>query len=162
MDLIVAVDNNWGIGYKGDLLCSLPSDMKHFKNMTVGKTIVMGRKTLESFPGKKPLKDRRNIVFSKSLKSDENMVVVGGLDDLKNIELKNCFVVGGENIYRLLLPYTKYAYITKIDKAFTADTFFPNLDEMENWEVAEELDTIFENGIFARILKYENRDVKSL
>ena len=73
MDLIVAVDRNWGIGYKNKLLCSLPSDMKHFVKTTTGKTVIMGRKTLESFPNGKPLKNRQNIVFSKTAKGIEDL-----------------------------------------------------------------------------------------
>jgi dihydrofolate reductase len=164
LDLIVAVDRNWGIGYKNKLLCSLPSDMKHFVKTTTGKTVIMGRKTLESFPNGKPLKNRQNIVFSKTAKGIEDLFLVNSIDDFKTKieDLDNSFVIGGSAIYKLLLPYCNHAFITKIDEEFKADAYFPNLDEMDNWEITEELGTIYENGIFASILKYKNAEVKSL
>ena len=140
MNLIVAVDKNWAIGLKGDLLVSIPQDMKFFRETTKGKVVAMGRKTLESFPNGLPLKNRVNVVLT----SDKNYngrgaVLVHSIEDmvkeLQKYNEEDIFVIGGETIYRQLLPYCKKAYITKIDHAYHADTFFPNLDEMEEWEV---------------------------
>lgn len=140
MNLIVAVDKNWAIGLKNKLLVSIPADMKFFRETTMGKVVVMGRKTLESFPGGQPLKKRTNIVLT----SDKNYqvkdaIVVNSiealLEELKNYDEEEIYVIGGESIYRQLLPYCKLAHVTKIDHAYEADTYFPNLDEMEDWEV---------------------------
>lgn len=140
MNLIVAVDKNWAIGLKNKLLVSIPADMKFFRETTMGKVVVMGRKTLESFPGGQPLKKRTNIVLT----SDKNYQVKDAivvntmealLEELKNYDEEEIYVIGGESIYRQLLPYCKLAHVTKIDHAYEADTYFPNLDEMEDWEV---------------------------
>ena len=145
MNLIVAVDKNWAIGMNNKLLVSIPQDMKFFRETTKGKVVAMGRKTLESFPGGQPLKNRVNVVLT----SDKNYQVKGTVvvhtieemvEELKKYEDEEIFVIGGESIYRQLLPYCKTAYITKIDHAYQADTFFPNLDELEDWEMTEEGD----------------------
>ena len=140
MNLIVAVDKNWAIGLNGDLLVSIPQDMKFFRETTKGKVVAMGRKTLESFPNGLPLKNRVNVVLT----SDKNYngrgaVLVHSIEDmvkeLQKYNEEDIFVIGGETIYRQLLPYCKKAYITKIDHAYHADTFFPNLDEDPEWEM---------------------------
>ena len=140
MNLIVAVDKNWAIGKDNKLLVSIPQDMKFFRETTMGKVVVMGRKTLESFPGGQPLKKRTNIVLTrdKNYKVKDAIVVHGVeelLEELKNYDEKEIYVIGGESIYRALLPYWKLAHVTKIDHAYEADTYFPNLDEMEDWKV---------------------------
>ena len=140
MNLIVAVDKNWAIGKDNKLLVSIPQDMKFFRETTMDKVVVMGRKTLESFPGGQPLKKRTNIVLTrdKNYKVKDAIVVHGVeelLEELKNYDEKEIYVIGGESIYRALLPYCKVAHVTKIDHAYEADTYFPNLDEMEEWEV---------------------------
>lgn len=138
MNLIVAVDKNWAIGLGNKLLVSIPADMKFFRETTGGKVVVMGRKTLESFPGGQPLKKRTNIVMTKNNHfAPKDAVVVhdveGLLDELKAYQPEDVFVIGGESIYRLLLPYCDTAYVTKIDHAYHADTYFPNLDEDPEW-----------------------------
>ena len=140
MNLIVAVDKNWAIGKDNKLLVSIPQDMKFFRETTMGKAVVMGRKTLESFPGGQPLKKRTNIVLTrdKNYKVKDAIVVHGVeelLEELKNYDEKEIYVIGGESIYRALLPYCKVAHVTKIDHAYEADTYFPNLDELEDWKV---------------------------
>lgn len=129
MNLIVAVDKNWAIGLHNKLLVSIPADMKFFRETTMGKVVVMGRKTLESFPGGQPLKKRTNIVLT----SDQNYkvkdaVVVNSvealLEELRQYNDEDIYVIGGESIYRQLLPYCKVAHITKIDHAYEADTYF--------------------------------------
>lgn len=142
MNLIVAVDKNWAIGYQNQLLVSIPSDMKFFREKTMGKVVVMGRKTLESFPNGMPLKNRVNIVLTKNETyqvKDAVMVhtVEQLMEELKQYSSEDIFVIGGESIYRLLLPYCDTAYVTKIDHAFQADTYFPNLDQEDDWKMVE-------------------------
>ncbi|MGN1267784.1 MAG: dihydrofolate reductase [Dorea sp.] len=142
MNLIVAVDKNWAIGLGNQLLVSIPQDMKFFRETTKGKVVAMGRKTLESFPGGQPLKNRVNIVLTtdKNYKT-KGIVLVHSIEDmveeLKKYDEEDIYVIGGETIYRQLLPYCKKAYITKIDHAYHADTFFPNLDEDPEWEMTQ-------------------------
>ena len=142
MKLIVAVDSNWGIGLRNALLVHIPSDMKFFRSETMGKTIIMGRKTLESFPGGLPLKNRVNIVITrdKNYKVKDAVVVHSieeALEEAKKYSQEDVYVIGGDSIYKQMLPYCTKAHVTKIDFAYEADTFFPNLDEDEQWEVTE-------------------------
>ena len=143
MKAIVAADNKWGIGYQNKMLVSIPSDMKFFRQTTTGKVVVMGRKTLESFPNGLPLKNRVNIVLTKNRNYDvKGAVIVHSekelLEELKKYNSDDIFVIGGESIYRMMLPYLDLIYVTKIDRTFQADTFFPDLDAMEEWEMTEE------------------------
>ena len=158
MNLIVAVDKNWAIGLGNKLLVSIPADMKFFRQTTTGKVAVMGRKTLESFPGGQPLKNRTNIVITRdaNYKVKDGIVVSTieeALEELKKYNDEDIFVIGGESIYRQMLPYCKTAFVTKIDHAYDADTFFPNLDEMEDWKLTgiSEEQTYFDlEYVFAR------------
>lgn len=142
MNLIVAVDKNWAIGLGNKLLVSIPQDMKYFRDTTKGKVVAMGRKTLESFPGGQPLKNRENIVLTtdKEYKVNDAKVVhtiEEMLEKLKEYPSEDIFVIGGETVYRQLLPYCDKAYITKIDHAYDADTHFPNLDEDPDWQLTK-------------------------
>lgn len=142
MNLIVAADKNWAIGMNNKIMWSIPADMKFFREKTTGHVVVMGRKTLESFPGGQPLKKRTNIVLTqnKNYKVKDVIVVHSKeelLEELKKYEDKEIYVIGGGSIYRMLLPYCDTAYVTKIDHAYQADTWFPNLDEMEEWKMTE-------------------------
>ena len=143
MNLIAAVDKNWAIGYQNKLLTSIPEDIKFFRQTTTGKVVVMGRKTLESFPGKNPLKNRTNIVLTKNPSYQaEGAIVVHNEDELreelKKYDSEDIFVIGGESIYRQFLDECDKAYITKIEYAYTADAYFPNLDEKEEWKITAE------------------------
>lgn len=143
MKAIVAVDQNWGIGCKGKLLVSIPADMKFFRSTTLGKVVVMGRKTLESFPNGAPLKDRVNIVLTKNTNFEkQGVVVVHSVEELheelKKYNSDDVYVIGGAAIYSQLIDECDTAYVTKIDYTYEADAYFPNLDEKENWEVAVE------------------------
>ena len=143
MKAILAADKNWGIGYNNHLLVSIPSDMKFFRQTTTGKVVVMGRKTLESFPNGMPLKNRTNIVLSGNQNYQvKDAVIVHSedelMEELKKYNTDDIYVIGGESVYRMMLPYCDTDYVTKIDRAFQADTFFPNLDEMDEWEITEE------------------------
>lgn len=140
MNLIVAVDKNWAIGLNNKLLVSIPADMKFFRETTMGKVVVMGRKTLESFPGGQPLKKRTNIVLTRDKNYQvKDAIVVNTveslLEELQKYDSEEIYVIGGESIYRQLLPYCDLAHVTKIDHAYEADTYFPNLDEMEDWKI---------------------------
>lgn len=142
MNLIAAVDKNWGIGLKNRLLVSIPDDMKFFRQTTTGKVVVMGRKTLESFPGGKPLKNRVNVVLTSDPDYQvKDAVVVHSLDELhaelKKYPSEDIYVIGGESIYRQLLDNCDTAYITRWDFAYDADAHLPNLDERDDWRLAE-------------------------
>ena len=143
MKAILAADKNWGIGYNNHLLVSIPSDMKFFRQTTTGKVVVMGRKTLESFPNGMPLKNRTNIVLSGNQNYQvKDAVVVHSedelMEELEKYDTDDIFVIGGESVYRMMLPHCDNVYVTKIDRAFQADTFFPDLDEMDEWVMTEE------------------------
>lgn len=164
MDLIVAVDNNWAIGKDNDLLIHIKEDLIRFKEITLGSAIVMGKRTLLSFKDGKPLKGRTNIVLCFPDEECEGDVVVvhsikEALDEAKKHE--KSFVVGGESVYRQFLPYCEKAYITKIDHEFDADRFFPNLDELKNWEVIERGKSNKENDLEFSYLIYKNSDIKA-
>ena len=142
MNLIVAVDKNWAIGLGNKLLVSIPQDMKFFRETTKGKVVAMGRKTLESFPGGQPLKNRVNVVLTTDKSYSTNGIVLVHsleemLDELKRYPSEDIYVIGGETIYRQLLPHCDRAYITRIDHANDADTYFPNLDEDPQWEMTK-------------------------
>ena len=145
MNIIVAADKNWAIGKNNKLLVSIPQDMKFFRETTTGKVVVMGRKTLESFPGGQPLKKRVNIVLTSDKNYHVNVAdIVHSIDalleELKKYPAEDIYVIGGESIYRQLLPYCDKAYVTKIEHAYDADTFFPNLDEDPQWRMTKTSD----------------------
>lgn len=140
MNLIAAVDKNWAIGNKNQLLVRIPADQKFFRETTTGKVVVMGRKTLESFPNGLPLKNRTNIVLTHD--ADYRVggaIVVHSMDELhtelEKYDSGEIYVIGGETIYRQLLDECDVAHITKIDFAYDADAYFPNLDERDDWRV---------------------------
>ena len=145
MKLIVAVDKNWAIGKDNRMMWSIPADMKFFRDTTKGNVVIMGRKTLESFPQGQPLKNRVNIVITK--KKDykvKGAVIVHSVEEAARAaktEAKKCngdiFVIGGESIYRAMLDYCDTAFVTKIDHAYDADTYFPNLDTDGGWEMTK-------------------------
>ncbi len=142
MKLVVAVDNEWGIGYKGELLARVRADLKYFQSLTKGNVVILGSKTLSTFPGGRVLKNRENIVLSRNPDyNPEGAVMARSLDDLleilKGYNTDNVYVIGGSQIYSMLLPYCDTAYVTKFEKSFTKDAFFPNLDASPQWELAE-------------------------
>ncbi|MCR4591030.1 MAG: dihydrofolate reductase [Lachnospiraceae bacterium] len=142
MILIAAADRNWGIGKDNELLTHIPADQKFFRETTTGNVVVMGRKTLESFPKGEPLKNRTNIVLSRNTSYEKAGVTVfhdvdSLLHEIDKYPKDSVFCIGGASIYKELLPYCDKALITRIDEAYEADTFFPNLDEMPEWEIVE-------------------------
>ena len=162
MKAILSADKNWGIGYKNKLLVSIPSDMKFFRQTTTGRVVVMGRNTLESFPGGLPLKNRTNIVLTGNRGySVKDAVIVHTYDELreelKKYDTDDVYVIGGESVYRMLLPECDTVLVTKIDRAFQADTFFPDLDTMDEWEMTEEGEEQTCFDLEFRFTKYERR-----
>ena len=162
---IVHADKNWGIGKGNDMMFSLPTDMKFFRQTTSGHTVVMGGKTLRSFPNQKPLKNRVNIVLTRGQVCDE-CVVVRSFDqlkqELKRRENEEIFIIGGGEIYKELLPYCHRALVTKVDAVGGAEVFFPNLDKDESFVCIQEGEPIQDNGYTIRFTTYENKAVKSL
>ena len=143
MNLIVAVDKNWAIGYQNKLLVSIPEDMKFFRTTTTGKVVVMGRKTLETFPNGLPLKNRTNIVLTRNpeykVKGAEVVhTVEEALERISEYPPEDVYVIGGDTIYRQFLPYCDVAHVTHIDHEYMADAWFPNLEEDPEWELPGE------------------------
>lgn len=160
MKLIVAVDENWGIGCKNELLVRIPSDQRMFREKTTGNVVVMGRKTLESFPGSKPLKDRVNIVLTKENRESLNGEVIvhsieEALEEIKKYPKESIYIIGGETIYRQFLPYCDEAYVTKIEHKYEADAHFPNLDQDAEWNITEESEEQTYFDIPYTFVKYE-------
>ena len=143
MKAILCADKNWGIGYKNKLLISIPSDMRFFRETTTGNVVIMGRRTLESFPGGQPLKNRVNIVLTR--KPDyavPGVIVVHSIEELMAVAVQynteHLYVIGGGSVYSQLLPYCDTVYVTRVDYAYHADTFFPDLDAAPEWEMVSE------------------------
>ena len=162
MNIIAAVDQNWAIGKNNALLVSIPADLKFFREMTTGKVVVMGRKTLESFPGGLPLKNRTNIVLTKNhgyrVKGAVCVHSQAELDQLlEQYDKEEIYVIGGESIYRMLLDQCDTAYVTKIDYIYEADTYVPNLDELPEWEITKESEEQTYFDLEYRFLTYQKR-----
>ena len=162
MNLIAAVDKNWAIGMDNKLLVRIPEDMKSFQKMTTGKVVVVGRKTLETFPGGQPLKNRTNIVLTSNREFQVKGAQVAHsmeelLEELKQYDSRDVYIAGGESVYRQMADLCDTAYITKIDYEYRADAWFPNLDEREEWELAvdSEEQTYFDLEYY--FLKYEKK-----
>lgn len=163
MNVIVAVDNKWGIGYQDKLLNSIPEDMKFFRETTTGKVVIMGRKTLESFPNGLPLKKRVNIVITgkKDFQVKDAIVVHSieeALAEAEKYDSDDIYVIGGESIYRQMLPYCNVAHVTKMDYVYQADTWFPNLDEDPAWEIAAESEEKTYFDLEYQFLMYVRKD----
>lgn len=162
MNAIVVVDQNWAIGRDGDLLFSLPTDMKRFRALTMGGTVILGRKTLDSFPGGRPLPGRRNIVITHNVDFDRSGCEVAASPDAAlelaaGSEDENLWIIGGGSTYTALLSRCKRVYLTKVEaEAAEADTFFPNLDKLPGWEIEERGEPLTENGCTYRFLNYIN------
>lgn len=143
MNLMVAADKNWGIGFQGGLLVSIPADMQYFKKETMGKVVVMGRKTMESLPGGQPLAFRTNVVLSRDpAYKKKGATVVHSYEEAKAFLSQyppdDVFIIGGEEVYRTFLQDCQTAYVTWLDYTYHADTWLPNLEESGEWELVEE------------------------
>lgn len=162
MNIIAAVDRNWGIGNKNELLIRIPADHKAFREETTGKVVVLGRKTLETFPQRLPLQNRTNIILSSNAdyKVKDALIVhtiEELLEELKNYPSEDIYIIGGESIYKQMLPYCDVAHITSIDYAYEADAFFPNLDEMPEWRIVAGSDEQTYFDIAYEFIKYERQ-----
>lgn len=158
MNAIVVVDEAWGIGKDGRLLVHLPGDLKYYREKTIGKIIVVGRKTLESFPEGKPLPDRTNIVITRNNEYEAPGCVIcrsekEALDQLKQYRSEDIFIAGGAEIYKQFMDRCDTFYVTKIYKRFDADRYFPNLDEL-GYQVLWESPLQVEKGMTYRFFKY--------
>lgn len=169
MEFIVAVDQNWGIGKDGGMLDHLPKDLAFFKEITSGHVVVMGRKTLESFPGGKPLPNRLHIVLTKNSDYEvpENVVLVHSLDDLHKtleaLEREDIFVIGGANVYATLLGACEGGYVTHIDRAYEGvQKYFPDLSQEENWQLQKTIKKDEDKGRALAFCYYENKQPVSL
>ena len=155
MNLIVAVDQNWAIGKDGDQLVYLKEDLKRFRTLTSGHTVILGRKTLATFPGGRPLKNRRNLILSRNPQFQaEGAEVFSSVEELVKQADGDAFVMGGASVYEQLLPYCDTAYITKIHAGFPADTYFLNLDQSGEWGVSEESESLEQDGISYHYVTY--------
>ena len=159
MNLIAAVDQNWAIGKGGDQLCYIPADLKRFQALTTGHPVILGRKTLATFPGGRPLKNRRNLVLSRDPAfAPEGAEVFRDLDSLRASAPEDSFVIGGASVYAALLDACDTAYITKLGRAWPgADALFPNLDELPQWEVVGEEPPLEHEGLSFRYVTYRRR-----
>lgn len=163
MNIIAAVDNNWAIGNRNELLVRIPNDQKFFREETMGKVIVLGHRTLQTFPQGMPLQGRKNIILSRDTKLQvKNGLVVHSLkelgEELKRYDSEDIYIVGGESIYQQLLPYCDTAHITKINRSYEADSYFPNLDQMPQWQITEDSEEQTYFDLEYVFLKYEKVD----
>ena len=162
MNAIVVVDRNWAIGRDGGLLFSLPTDMKRFRSLTIDGTVILGRKTLDSFPGGRPLPRRRNIVITHKVDFDRQGCEIvpspqAALELAAGTEADKLWIIGGGSVYAALLSRCKRAYLTKVEAvAEDADTFFPNLDKLPGWEIENDSEPVEENGVVYRFVDYVN------
>ena len=152
MDAIVNVTPDWGIGFENRLLVAIPEDLRRFRALTEGKTVILGRKTLQTFPGGRPLKNRRNIVLSsdpdfhpegaETVRSEKELLSL-----LRTLDKEQLCVIGGESVYRMLLPY----------RDLPADRFFPNLDALPGWEISAASERLEAEGTEYQFIDYVNK-----
>ena len=158
MNLIVAVDQNWAIGYQNKLLARVSADLKRFKALTMGHPVVLGRKTLETFPGGRPLPGRRNLILSRNPDFRvEGAEVYHSLEELIKICPEDAFIIGGSQIYRALNFFCDTAYVTKLRAAFPADAWFHNLDADPDWILTETEEPLTENGLTFQYCTYRRK-----
>lgn len=142
ISLIVAADKNWAIGKAGKLLTSIPDDLRFFRQTTRDKVVIMGRKTVESLPGGRPLPNRTTILITKDpdYKMNDVIIVHSVEEALEEAEKykTDIYVCGGGEIYEQMLEYCDEALVTYIDYSYQADTYFPNLDKKPEWVLASE------------------------
>ena len=164
MKCIAAVDKNWAIGFKGKLLVSIPNDQKMFRNETTGKVVVLGRKTLETFPGGLPLKMRTNIILSHDPGYTVKDAIVVHSDDelfklLKQYKSDDIYIIGGESVYKRYVKYCDTAIITKIEQAYESDAFFPDLDKDPDWKMVAQSEEMTYFSVEYTFTEYKNTNV---
>jgi dihydrofolate reductase len=161
MNMIVAVASNWGIGKGNDLLFHISADMKRFRALTGGGTVIMGRKTLDSMPGGKALPKRRNIVITRSADfAREDVEVAHSLEEaiamVAEEDPAKVWVIGGGEIYKAMLPHCKMCYVTHIYDEKDCDTFFPDLSSLENWEIQHADNLMSDGAVNFQFVDYVN------
>lgn len=155
MFAIVAVDNRWGIGREGNLLFRVSDDLKRFRALTEGHTVLMGRKTLESLPKQRGLPNRRNMVLTTNRAyTTENVELVHSPAEAVLLAPEDCWLIGGASVYRELLPVCQRVYVTRIDGDGGADVFFPDLEHDRRWRLDKKGDVQEENGLRFRYEEY--------
>lgn len=154
MQAVVCISENWGIGADGELLFHLSADMRRFRALTLGKTVIFGSRTLKTFPGGKPLAERRNIVLTRSEAPIEGAELAHTREDALALAGPDGVVIGGASIYTLLLPYCDSVKVTKVFAAPKADSFFPNLDNHPDWRRESESEVMEENGLKFQYIDY--------
>ncbi|MBQ9458550.1 MAG: dihydrofolate reductase [Oscillospiraceae bacterium] len=154
MEAIVCISENWGIGRDGKVLFELRDDRKRFRALTLGKTVLLGSRTLATFPEGKPLPDRRSIVFTRSADPIKGAEVAHTVDDALRLAGDDAIVIGGASIYTLLLPYCTRVRVTKVFASPKADSFFPNLDTHPDWRVDTKSELMEENGLKFQYIDY--------
>ncbi len=160
MIAIAAVDQNWAIGYRGALLCRISADLRRFKAITAGHPVILGRKTLATFPGGRPLPGRENLILSTTMTAaPEGAKVFASIPDLLAYAPDDAVVIGGERVYRALLPRCDEVYITKIFDAFPADAWFPDLDNDPAWQVRAKEGPYEEDGVKFSYITYCRREL---
>lgn len=164
MNMILAVDNNWGIGKDNDLLIRVPGDMKYFREKTINKIVVMGYNTLISLPNSKPLKNRVNIIISRKYYLDiEGAIICHSIVDvfreISKYPPDDIFIIGGSKIYNQFEPYSLKAYVTKFNISRQADCFAPNLDILNNWKIDEVSESKFEHDLEYNHIVYKNHNI---
>lgn len=156
MNLIVAADRNWAIGRDGDQLVRLSGDLRYFKDMTMGHAVILGRRTLSTFPGGLPLEGRLNLILSRNPDFRcPGAEVFRDVDSLLAAAPADSFVIGGGSVYRALLPRCDRAYVTKLDGVWEADTWFPRLDWDPEWELVQVSAPMEEKGVTFTFTMYE-------
>ena len=154
MQAIVCVSENWGIGLDGHLLFHISDDLKRFRALTVGKTVILGSRTLKTFPGGKPLKDRHNIILTRSEAPIEGAELAHSRQEALDLAGPDAVVIGGASVYTLLLPYCDRVLVTKVFAAPQADSYFPNLDNHPDWRAESESEVMEENGLKFQYVDY--------
>ena len=159
MELIVAVYDDWGIGADGTQPVALSADRKFFRETTRGCMVIAGRRTIEDFPGKKPLPGRVNVALTRTAQEISGFTVCTSPEEAAELakSADRAMVIGGGSVYRQMLPLCDTAYVTKVHCTPKSDTFFPNLDEDANWYLSEILQSGAENGIAYHICLYKRK-----
>ena len=161
MNAIVAVSLDWGIGKGNDLLFHISSDLKRFRAMTSGGTVIMGRKTLDSMPGGTPLPKRRNIVITRNQAfARDGVEIAHSVEEavalVQQDDPERTWVIGGGEIYKAMLPYCRMCYVTRVYARPACDVFFPDLDAMHNWQLFRSEPILTEDGLDYQFVDYRN------
>ena len=157
MDAIVAVYSDWGIGAGGTQPVVLKADRQHFIELTLGKTVIVGRRTLADFPGGRPLKGRRNIILTRQKMSIDGAEIAHSAEEAAEISGTDAIVLGGQSVFHDMMPYIDRVFVTKINCRPHSDSFFEDLDASVGWRIAEQSEALREGDIEYSFICYERR-----